>query len=237
MARRPSRAPSSRVRRGGLGKGSTTAVQASQPSVEPVAAPTRNMTAEQHKDIMSRTFSRPSSAKPTPVDEEGVPFLTQKDLSTLFGVHPDSVKRWVHTREIPHYVEQKGLGLDMSNRDPMTSDPLQRGTRTWFKHSEIADFLNQKGHLGGIAASRTLEAARGAVARDASGQPTRSLGNDPAHPTFGDRIVPFGKGRRVTSDLTPPGTPGSRQAAFEEGAFTSNIADSIRSGGMEYYGD
>jgi hypothetical protein len=198
---------------------------------EPVAGLTsaKPLNESRYSELMGTNYVRQSSAKPAPVDEEGLPYLQTHEISALYGVHPDSVKRWTHTREIPHYVEQKGMGRRTEGTDPMDVDSLQRGTRTWFKHSEVVDFLNDQGHLAGPTASAHLDRMRGEVTlRKRAGEEIRTLGNDPHHPTLKDRLIHFKSGRRVTEDLTPPDL--TRDQHFEVGMHTSNIMDALRSG-------
>lgn len=195
------------------------------------------VTDPQHfEQLMGTTYSRPSTAKSRPVDEEGVPYLQSHELSSLFGVHPDTVKRWTHTREIPHYVEQKGLGRKTAGQDPLDVDVLQRGTRTWFKHSEVVDFLNNQGHLAGPVAQAHLDRIRGGIdARKKAGETVPTLHDNPEHPTLAARLIHFGGGRQVTPDLNPPRK--GRDDVFKEAMYTSNIMEALRSGSGRVVGD
>lgn len=199
------------------------------PKAEPL------QTQGQYEEIMGRTYTRPSSAKPRPVDEEGVPYLTSNELSTIYRVHPDTVKRWTHTREIPHYVEQRGLGRQTEGKDPIEVDPLQRGTRTWHKLSEVVEFLADRGHTSANAAARDLATHRETIRKKkAAGESVPTLHDNPAHPNLADAMFRFKSGRRVTPSLTPPQE--ERGESFEAGMFTSNIMNAVASGSGQVVG-
>lgn len=190
---------------------------------------------EQFDQIMNTVHTRPSSAKPRPVDEEGIPYLTNAELSSVYRVHPDTVKRWTHGREIPHYVEQRGLGRQTEGKDPLEVDPMQRGTRTWHKLSEVVSFLNDRGHTAGVAAARDLATHRENIRkRKAAGETVPTLHDNPAHPGLADALFKFESGRRVTPSLTPPAE--ERGESFEAGMFTSNIMNAVASGSGKVVG-
>jgi len=184
---------------------------------------------EQFDQIMNKVHTRPSSAKPRPVDEEGIPYLTNKDIATLYGVHVDTAKEYTHTREVPHIVEQHGLGRQTEGKDPFNVDPLQRGTRTWHRLSEVVDFLNDRGHLMGQTAANHLAEQREIIRKKkAAGEVVPTLHDNPVHPNLASRMIRFPTGRRKTESLTPPDS--SRGESFEAGKFTSNVLDAIASG-------
>lgn len=190
---------------------------------------------EQFDQIMNTVHTRPSSAKPRPVDEEGIPYITNAELSTLYRVHADTVKRWTHTREIPHYVEQHGLGRQTEGKDPFHVDPLQRGTRTWHKLSEVVDFLNDRGHTSGVVAARDLATHREIIRKKkAAGETVPTLHDNPDHPGLEQALIHFHTGRRKTESLTPPDS--SRGESFEAGKFTSNVLNALASGSGKVVG-
>lgn len=201
--------------------------------VEPAAK--RVTSKERFDEIMGTTFTRPSVAKDRPVDEEGIPFLSNAELSTFYGVHPDTVKKWTHSREIPHYVERKGLGRDTRGA---TSDitPLDRGTNTWHKLSEIVDFLKDKGPAympHAAKAEGILKQWRSNIrSRKAAGETVPTLHDNPQHPTLPDRLIRFSGGRQVTENLSP--APEGRNDSFV--GPTSNISDALASGSGKIVG-
>ncbi len=73
---------------------------------------------------MSTRAAKPSS---NPVDQDGIPFYSAREIAELIALHPDSMKKLVHQKPIPHYVEIKGLG----------------GLRTWFRLRELALFFKE----------------------------------------------------------------------------------------------
>lgn len=204
-----------------------------EPAEQPVS---RRITNKEHFDrLMGASFSRPSVAKDRPVDEEGIPFISNAELSTFYGVHPDTVKKWTHTREIPHYVERKGLGRDTRGASGDVSS-LDRGTNTWHKLSEIVDFLKDKGpaYLSHAAkAEGILKNARKDIrSRKAAGETVPTLHDNPDHPTLPERLIRFSGGRQVTENLTP--APEGRADAFV--GNTSNISDALASGSGKIVG-
>lgn len=83
---------------------------------------------------MQRTdFDRPSEATPRPLDEEGIPFLTNSDVAPLFGIGHVPNAKHVAYKDVPHYIEKKG------DRD--------QNSRVWYSMGDIVSHLGQKaGH-------------------------------------------------------------------------------------------
>jgi hypothetical protein len=78
-------------------------------------------------------FDRPSEATPRPVDEEGIPFLTNTDVSPTFGITHIPNAKHVAYKDVPHKIEVKGT--------------RPQNNRVWYKMSEVVAHLAQKaGH-------------------------------------------------------------------------------------------
>lgn len=86
------------------------------------------------EQAMQRTdFERSSEATPRPVDDEGIPFLTNSDVAPTFGIGHVPNAKHVAYKDVPHKVEVKG--------------ERPQNNRVWYKMSEIVSHLAYKsGH-------------------------------------------------------------------------------------------
>ena len=86
---------------------------------------------------------RPSEATPSPLDHEGIPFLTNHEVGSIFGVNPHNSKRVSYREAIPQYKELKGK----ENKDQ----------RTWFRLSDVVDHLAYRSGHGKDNSQRSQE--------------------------------------------------------------------------------
>ena len=174
---------------------------------------------EHFDEVMSREYTRPSTAAPVPVDNEGLSLLSNSELSRVYGVHPDTVKKWTHTKNMPHYVERKGMGSSGEDR-------LQRGTRTWHRMEDVIRYMDEEDPFGDLSKplKRRRDEERASVrAKRAAGETVHTFDNPhPRHEYLRDRLRWFPKGR-----VLPPA--GGTTSNDDEPLITSNITDALGS--------
>lgn len=181
-------------------------------------------------DAVARTdFEGVSMNTPRPLDEEGIPFLTNTDVGSIFGIGLHNAKT-VSYSDIPQWKESKG-------DDDRTS-------RTWFSAKDIV------GHLAKLSGqhlppeqrtethakyearhalwSNRLGAARDDLAaRRAAGENPGNLHNQP-HPANKDihvRMEYFPQGRTAPVDVS-----GAGPQDFNVGARYSDLSAARRAG-------
>ena len=86
---------------------------------------------------------RTSEATPSPLDHEGIPFLTNHEVGNIFGVNPHNSKRVSYRESIPQYKELKG------KRD--------QDQRTWFRLSDVVNHLGYRSGYGKADHEKTQE--------------------------------------------------------------------------------
>ena len=169
-------------------------------------------------DSVSRTdFSAVSMATPRPLDKEGIPFLTNHEVGSVFGIGMHNSKQASYS-SLPQYKERKGT----SGRD--------QNDRTWISVGDLVSHLSTlsgqhlpaekrtESHKRFEAShaqwSGTLDAARAHLSsRREAGENPGDFFNQP-HPSnknIHTRMEYFPQGRPYTVDdpLAPEGIRGS----------------------------
>lgn len=101
------------------------------------------------KSLAREDFPRPSISMANnpqlrPVDEEGIPFMNNHEVGSIFGIGPNNSKQYGYQHPIPQYKEWKSGGGD-------------RNSNTWFSKAHVVAHLGKLAGIDKAPEERTYE--------------------------------------------------------------------------------
>jgi hypothetical protein len=157
--------------------------------------------------------SHGSEHSTTPVDDEGIPFMSTKDIAHIHGRSPLNAKRIAWETDAPHYVYNRG---QIGAKSPNTSVFISHGETVNYLekkaafHKPEADRTHEEkmwGALHAEEAPKYLTKKKAVAASIKAGGPRYNFSNQP-HPNNQTltkaRLTPYPKGRideNATSQL------------------------------------
>lgn len=158
---------------------------------------------------------RPSTARPDPVDAEGIRFFSTGEIAGFLNAHKDTIKRKTYMTEIPHYVELKGA---------------KGKHNTHFSLSEVIKYANNKGltevadHMANVYNAHKNAAQ---LQAKATGTKVPTLHDNP---DLALHMHHFPVGRTITAPENVSDDPSSPNIINTDMGTTSNVREAIKSG-------
>lgn len=184
----------------------------------------------------AKSYTTPSSTKPAPIDNNGMPMLSNKEVGPILNYSPGDERRAGYEHSLRQYKVYKD---DSASEN---SAATGQGARTWFSHEDVVN------HLGKLAEkdpakwgdkhkfhSKMLKSAKARIEKDRkAGKPVHSWENQP-HPGNKDIHKRYYAGtREYTSEAEDLGfyAP-SEDSPQARPVYSSDLKNPVKHGKMK----